>query len=134
MYQIGPVGKGADEGQREPVAGGFAQAGLILHVVRHAALVWDGLVAAGKRNRLERKERNALGIVEGELDDAAHLLVIDAVDQRDDGHDVHAVGVQVFNRPQLYIKQVADFAVGVGGVADTIELQVGITQTGVGGL
>jgi hypothetical protein len=87
-----------------------------------------------KRNRLERKERNLLGIVERELDDAAHLLVIDAVDDGDDGHDVDAVGVQVFDGAQLHVEQVADLAVRVGGVADAIELQVGVAQAGVGGL
>src|ERR1039457_5014938 len=118
MHQVGPIGEGANEGQWEPVADGLTQTGLIFHVVRqvrqrialrHAALVGNGFVAAGKRNRLDRKERNALGIIERKLDDAAHLLVVDAVDQRDHWHDVHSVGIQVFNRAQLYVEQVGDF-------------------------
>ena len=55
--QVGPIGEGAHEGDREPVARGLAQSGLVLHVVRQvgqrvalrlAALVGDGLVAAGE--------------------------------------------------------------------------------------
>jgi len=35
--------------------------------------------------------------------------------------------------PQLHVEQVADFAVLVGGVADAVELQVGVAQAGLGG-
>jgi hypothetical protein len=42
--------------------------------------------------------------------------------------------VQVLDGPQLHVEQIADLAVRVGGVADAVELQVGIAQTGVGGL
>ena len=87
--QIGEVGERAHEGDREPVANGFAQTGLILHVVRQvrqrvalglAALIRDGFVAAGEGNRLEAQERNLLGIVERETHHRAHLLIVDAVD------------------------------------------------------
>ena len=87
--QIGEIGERAHEGDREPVAGGLAQPGLILHVVRQvrervalgfAAIVRDGFVAAGEGNRLEAQERNLLGIVEREANHRAHLLIIDAVD------------------------------------------------------
>jgi len=37
-------------------------------------------VASGEAYRLERQEADFLGIVEGELDDASDLLVVDAVD------------------------------------------------------
>ena len=143
VNQVAPVGEGGDEGDREPVAGRLAEAGLILHVVRQvgkrvalgdAALVGDGFIAAGEGDGLEREERNLLGVVEGELDDAAHLLVIDPVDDGDDGDDVDAVRVQVLDGPQFHIEQVADLAVLVGGVADAIELQVGVAQAGLGGL
>ena len=88
MDQVGPIGEGANEGEREPVPGGFAQAGLRFHVVRQVgervalglpALVGDGLVAAGEGDGLEGAERNAFGIIERELDDAPDLLVVDAV-------------------------------------------------------
>ncbi len=87
---------------REPVARRLAEARLVLHVVRQvrqrvalrcAALVGDFLVAAGEGDRLEREEGDRLRVVERELDDAADLLVVDAVDDRDDRHDVDAVRV-----------------------------------------
>jgi hypothetical protein len=43
------------------------------------ALVGDVFVAAGKADRLEAEKADFLGVVEGELDDVADLLVIDAV-------------------------------------------------------
>ena len=130
------------EGDREPVAGRLAEAGLVLDVVRQvrqrvalgvAALVGDGLVAAGEGDRLEGEEGDLLGVVERELDDAADLLVVDAVDDGDDGDDVDAGLVQVLDGLQLHVEQVADLAVRVGGVADAVELQVGVAQTGLSG-
>src|ERR1019366_4840250 len=117
--------------------------GLALHVVREmrkrvalgmTALVGDGFVASGERYRLEREEGNALRVVERELDDAADLLVVQIVDDGYDRHDVHTGVVQVLDRLQLYIEEVADQAVRVGGVADAVELQVRIAQTGFKGL
>ena len=69
------------------------------------------------------------GVVERELDDVANLLVVDAVDDGSDGHDVDAGFVQVVDGLQLYVEQVAYLTVGVGGVADAIELQVRVTKT-----
>ena len=126
----------------EPVAGGLAETGLVRHVVREvrervalrvAALVGDGLVAAGEGDRLEGEEGDLLGVVERELDDAADLLVVDAVDDGHDGDDVDAGLVQVLDGLELHVEQVADLAVRVGGVADAVELQVGVAQTGFRG-
>ena len=75
-----------------------------------------------------------LRIVEREPDDRAHLLVIDAVDDRDHRNDLDACVVQVVDRLQLHVEQIADQAVRVGCVADAVELQVRVTQPGVGGL
>ena len=140
---IGPVGERAHERDWEPVADGFAHAGLVLHVVgqvrqgvalRGAALRRDQLVAAGEADRLERQEVDLLGVVEGELDHPADLLVVDAVDDGDHRHDVDAGVVQVLDRLELDVEQVADPTMRVGGVADAVELQVGIAQPGLGGL
>ena len=87
-----------------------------------------------KRNRLERQERDALRIVERELNDASHLLVVQVVDDGDDRHDLDAGLVQVLDGLQLHVEQVADQAMRVGGVADAVELQVGIAQTRFRGL
>ena len=69
-------------------------------------------------------------IVERELDDASDLFVVDAVDDGHDGNDFAAGVVEVFDGFQLHVEQVADGAMRVGGVADAVELQVGITQSG----
>ena len=115
---------------------------LLLDVVGHvregvalgkAALVGDVLVAAGEADRLEAEEADLLGVVEGELDDAAHLLVVDAVDDGGDGNDLDAGFVQVVDGLQLDVEQVADLAVRVGGVADAVELEVDVAQAGLGG-
>ena len=97
-----------------------------------AALVGDVLVAAGEADRLEAEEADLLGVVERELDDAAHLLVVDAVDDGGDGDDVDAGFVQVVDGLQLYVEQVADLAVRVGGVADAVELEVDVAEAGFG--
>ena len=142
MDEIGPVGEGAHEADGEPVAGRLAEAGLVLDVVGHvaegvalrcAAFVGDGLVASGEGDGLEAEEVDLLGIVERELDDAADLLVVDAVDDGGDGNDVDAGFVQVVDGLELHVKQVADLAVRVGGVADAVELEIGVAQTGFGG-
>ena len=74
------------------------------------------------------------GIVERELDDASDLLVVQVVDDGDDRHDVDAGLVQVLDGLQLHVEQVADQAMRVGGVADAVELQVGVAQSGFGRL
>ena len=61
------------------------------------------------------------------------LLVVDAVDDRHDRDDVDAGRVQVLDRPQLDVEQVADAAMRVGGVADAVELQIGVAQARFGG-
>ena len=134
---VGPVGEGAHERDREPVAQRLADAGLRLGVVRQvrqrvalrlAPLGGDLFVAAREADRLERQEVDLLRVVERELDDPAHLLVVDAVDDRDDRDDVDAGAPEVLDRAQLHVKQVADPAVRVGGVADAVKLQVRVAQ------
>ncbi len=142
VHQIGPVREGGHEADREPVALRNAEANLVLDVVGHvrkgvalrnAALFADVFVAAGKTDRLERKEADLLGIVERELDDAANLLVVDAVDDGRHRDDIYAGFVQIIDGLQLYVKEVADLAVRVGSVADAVELEVNVAETGFGG-
>jgi hypothetical protein len=76
------------------------------------------------------KEPDLLRIVERELDDPADLLVVDPVHDRHDRNDFDARLVQVVDRLQLHIKQVAHLAVRVGRVADPVKLQVRIPHTG----
>ena len=100
--------------------------------LRHAALFGNVFVAARKADRLEREERDLLGIVEGEFDDAAHLLVVDAVHDGGNGHDLDAGFMQIINGLQLDVEEIADLAVRVGGVADAVELEIDVTQTSLG--
>ena len=80
----------------------------------------------------KREEADLLGVVERELDDAAHLLVVDAVDDGGDGNDFNAGFVQVVDGLQLYVEQVADLAVRVGRVADAVELEIDVAEAGLG--
>ena len=68
------------------------------------------------------------GIVERELDDAADLLVIDAVDDGGDGNDLDAGFMKIIDGLKLYVEQVADFAVRVGGVTDSVKLEIDVTE------
>ena len=63
-----------------------------------------------------------------ELDDRPDLIVVDGVDDGDDEADVDAGAVQVLDRAQLHVEEVADLAVRVGLLADAVELQVGDAQ------
>src|SRR6516162_5243829 len=139
MNQVGPVREGAHERNGEPVSRRLAQTGLALHVVRQVrqsvalrvtALVGDLFVTPGERNRLERQEGDTLWIIKRELNDAADLLVIQTVDDGYHRHDLDPRLMQVLDRLQLYVKQVADEAMRVGSVADAVELKVRVTQAG----
>src|ERR1044072_8049999 len=67
----------------------------------------DLFVTAGERNRLERQERNLLGIVEGEPDDRSDLIVVDSIDQRGDEHNLNARFMQVVDGAHLHVTQIA---------------------------
>src|SRR6266849_6129084 len=60
-----------------------------------AALIGHRFIAAGEGHGLEAQERDLLGIVEREAYHRAHLLIVDAVDQRDHRDDIDARAVQV---------------------------------------
>ena len=84
--------------------------------------VRDLFVATRERDGLEREESDLLRIVERETYDRADLIVVDAVDERDDENDLDARFVQVIDRAQLHVEEVADLSVRVGVVADAVEL------------
>src|SRR5688572_30498046 len=87
-------------------------------------LFGDQLVAAGKRYGLESDERDLFRILESKPYDRTNLVVVNAVDQRGHEDDVDAGLVQVVDRTELNVKQVADLAVRVCVVADTVKLQI----------
>ena len=49
------------------------------------------------------------------------------------GDDVDAGLIEVVDGLELYVKGIANFAVRVGGIADAVELEVGIAQASFGG-
>src|SRR6185369_3825239 len=98
VNEIRKVRKGAHQRKREPIARGFGNTNLVLHVVRQVrervtllqtTLRSDLFVTAGKRNRLERKERNLLRIVECKANDRTNLVVVDTVDERRNQNDLN---------------------------------------------
>src|SRR5437868_6380341 len=131
MNQISPIGEGAHKRNGEPIARRLADSRLVLHVMRqvresitlrHAALIGNRFIAAGKGNRLEREERNDSGIIQRKLDNVADLLVVDSVYDGSHRNDVHSSVVQVVNGLHLHIEQVPDLAMLIGGITDSIEL------------
>src|SRR4051794_35942785 len=92
-------------------------------------MLGDLFVATGERNRLERQERDLLRIVESKANNRTDLIVVDAVDERRNKHDFNACFVQVVDGAHLHVEEVADLSMAVCVVADTIELQVDVTQT-----
>src|SRR6266566_4966822 len=98
--------------------------------LRLATFVRDLFVAAGEADGLEGEEVDLLRVVKGELYDAANLLVVNAVDDGGDGNDVDAGLVEIVDGLELHVERVADLAVRVGRVADAVELQVGVAETG----
>src|SRR5438477_6601024 len=99
-----------------------------------ATLIGNFFVASGERNRLEAQEADGLGIIKRELDDAPHLLIIDAVHDSSYRNDIYAGLMQVMDGAQLHVKQIANLAVGIGCVADSVKLQVSKTQACFGSL
>ena len=97
-----------------------------------AAIVGYGFVASGEADWLEGQESNSFWIVEGELDDSSDLLVVNAVDDGDDRNDFDSGAMQVVDRFKFYVEQVTDGAVRVGCVADSVELQIGVTHSRFG--
>jgi len=82
---INEMGNQSRVGSPRPVC--FSRRGRVREGValRLATFVRDLFVAAGEADRLEGEEVDLLRVVEGKLDDAANLLVVDAVDDGGDG-------------------------------------------------
>src|SRR5690348_11776029 len=102
--------------------------------LRFASIVGDRFVASCKADRLERKEADLLRIVERELDNASNLLVVYAVHDGDDRNDLNTGAVEIVDGFQFHVEQVADRAMRVGSVANSVELQVRVAHTSFGSL
>src|SRR2546423_8350515 len=99
-----------------------------------AALVGNFFIAPGEGNRLEAQEADGLGIIKRKLNNAPHLLIIDAVHDSGDRDDIHASLMQVMDGAQLHVKQIANLTVGIGSAADSVKLQASKTQAAFGSL
>src|SRR5690242_15939894 len=97
--------------------------------LRRTPFIRNRFVTTGKGYGLERTERHNARIVEGKLDDAPNLLIVDAVDDCRNWNNINASGIQVLDCLQLHVEQVSDFPMGVGCVSDSIKLQIGVTQS-----
>ena len=137
MDQVGKIGERADRRNGKPIAARFDLAHLPANVfckvrkriaLLEAPLRSDVFVASGERNRLEAHEGDFLGVLHGELHDRSDLVVVYAVDDGDHRNDLNPRFVHVFDRSQLYVKQVAHLPVAVRVVSDAVKLQVGIAQ------
>src|SRR5689334_25437719 len=106
MRQISKIGKRTHEADREPIAHRFANADLILYIVRQvrqrvalrfSAIIRYGFITAGKRDRLERKKWDLLRIVKSKLNHVPNLLIVHTVDDRDHRNDIDAVAPEIFD-------------------------------------
>src|SRR6185369_15756878 len=98
---------------------------LILHVVRQmrqgvallqATMFSDFFVTTCKGNRLERKERNLLRIVESKTNNRTDLVVVDSINQGRNENDLHSRFVQVIDGAHLHIEEVANLPVTISVV------------------
>src|SRR5262245_24585984 len=92
-------------------------------------LFGDLFVATVERNRLERKERNLLRIVESETNDRANLVVVDSINQGGNENDFNTCFVEVVDGSHLHVKQIAYLSVAVCIVTDSVKLEINVTQT-----
>jgi len=142
LDEVGQVGGSADRREREPVAERFERTRLPVHVVdklrqrvslSQAAVLVDIFVAAGKGNGLERHEADLVGVLERELHDAPHLVVVDRPHDGDDEYDVDPGLVEILDRSELDLEEVGHLPVRIRLLAHAVELQVRDAKSGVGG-
>ena len=140
--EVGPVGEGGHEGDGEPVAGGLAEAGLVFDVVRevregvalgHAALVGDFFVAASERDGLEGEEVDLLGLSRANSMMRPTCSLLMPLMMQVTGTMSTPASWRLWMAWSLTSNALPDLAVGVGRVADAVELEVGVAEAGLGG-
>src|SRR5262249_37827664 len=94
-----------------------------------SALRSDLFISAGERHRLEREERDLLWIIQSKADDRSHLIIINAVDQSGNQNDLNARFMQIVDGAHLHVEEIANLAMAVRVVSDTVELQINVTQS-----
>ena len=137
VHEIGPVGERAHERDREPVADRLADPGLVLHVVRQVrqrvALRRAPLVVTSSSRPVNDTGWNDRKLIFFGLSSANWMMrptcsLLTPLTIVTTGTMSTPALQQVLDRAQLDVEQVADQAVRVGGVADAVELQVGVAQ------
>ena len=88
------------------------------------AFVRDFLISTCKGDRLERDKGDLLRVVEGKTDNRPHLIIVDIIQEGRYQNDLDASLVGILDSSKLDIEQVADVAVTVGLIANSIELIV----------
>src|SRR5687767_13635454 len=143
MNEVSEIGESTHQRKRKPITRRLGDTNLVLHIVGQVrkrvallqpAVFSDLFVTSRERNRLERKESNLLGIVQSESNNRADLIVVDSIYQRGNKHDFDSCFTQVVDSAHLHVEKIADLTMAIGVVADAIELQVHVTETGFGRL
>ena len=96
-----------------------------------AVLVRNVLVTAGERDRLKRDRLDLVDILGGKFNDAADAVVVPRINDGRDQRDLDADRREIFDRLELYVKQVADAAMFVVFLVRAVELQVNAVLAGL---
>src|SRR5207249_5964440 len=94
------------------------------------AFLWNVFIAAVKGDRLEGNESNLLGVVHREANDRPDLVVIHPIDECYHKNDFNPRFVEIVDRPQLDVEQIANLAMAIRVVANAVKLQIAKPQTG----
>src|ERR1051326_4170698 len=91
-------------------------------------------VATSERNRLERKERNLLRVVECKPDNRPYLIVINPIDQCRNEYNLNSCFVKIVDCAQFHVEQVTDLTMTIRIVADPVKLEIDVAQARLGSL
>ena len=95
-----------------------------------AVLVRDVLVAAGERYGLKRDRLHLVDVLGGKFYDRADAFVVPRIDDRRDQRDLDADRSEIFDRLELYVKQIADAAMFVVFLVRPVELKINAVLPG----
>src|ERR1019366_2378116 len=130
------LGEGRHAGERKPVLVGIGDAGLLLDGVgeigEREALGFEFMPgdAPGEGDRLEADAAGAFDVLQGEADNVADLVIVEAFDDRGDEDDLKAGLLDVLDALQFLLPQGLAAGAAVDIVADAVELQVEGVQAG----
>src|ERR1035441_529971 len=129
-------GEGRHAGEREPVLVRVGDAGLLLNGVgeigKREALGLQFMFsdASGEGNRLEADPTGAIDVLQGQADNVADLVIVEAFDDGGDEDDLEPGALDVLDALELFLPQRLAARAAVDVVADAVELQVKRVQAG----